>query len=242
MNSEKFDKLVNNYDSHDEIYVSKMAFLIEKYPYFQLPRFLYAKSLKDQNKNDLDLAINQLALYSADRGVLKESIEFKHDSPLRIRKMDTDVESTIEDYESKKIESSLESNIKKKSITPKKELPNLEIEVQKLQKDIIPQELVKSSKKILLEKSESKLKKSASIKKDLRLSFLDWIQFTEEKQINDFKESKKEEPLIGKLNVIDRFIEADPIIPPVIKFSKSLLPLPFEHTSYSVGIFTITVL
>ena len=72
--------------------------------------------------------------------------------------MDIDVESTIEDNESKKIESSHQSNIKEKSITPKKELPNLEIKVEKLKKEIIPLELVESSKKILSEKSESKLK------------------------------------------------------------------------------------
>ena len=53
MNRETFDKFIENYDSKDEILVSQMALLIEKYPYFQLPRFFYTKSLKDQNKNDL---------------------------------------------------------------------------------------------------------------------------------------------------------------------------------------------
>jgi hypothetical protein len=77
MNRETFDKLVENYDSQDEVLVSKMALLIEKYPYFQLPRFFYTKSLKDQNKNDLNIALNQLALYTADRGVLKQNIESK---------------------------------------------------------------------------------------------------------------------------------------------------------------------
>ena len=49
ISSEAFDSLVSNYDPQDVILVSKMALLIEKYPYFQLPRFFYAKSLKDQN-------------------------------------------------------------------------------------------------------------------------------------------------------------------------------------------------
>ena len=39
MNREKFDNFIENYDSKDEILVSQMALLIEKYPYFQLPRF-----------------------------------------------------------------------------------------------------------------------------------------------------------------------------------------------------------
>ena len=75
ISSEAFDSLVSNYDPQDEILVSKMALLIEKYPYFQLPRFFYAKSLKDQNKNDLSIALNKLALYTADREVLIENIE-----------------------------------------------------------------------------------------------------------------------------------------------------------------------
>ena len=77
MNRETFDKLVENYDPKDEILVSKMALLIEKHPYFQLPRFFYTKSLKDQNKNNLDIALNQLALYTSDRSVLKQNIESK---------------------------------------------------------------------------------------------------------------------------------------------------------------------
>ena len=51
MNRETLDNLIENYNSHDEILISKMALLIEKYPYFQLPRFFYAKSLKDRYLN-----------------------------------------------------------------------------------------------------------------------------------------------------------------------------------------------
>ena len=80
MNREAFESLFNNYDPKDEILVSKMALLIEKFPYFQLPRFFYAKSLKDQNKNNLSIALNQLSLYTANREVLKEKIESKFKS------------------------------------------------------------------------------------------------------------------------------------------------------------------
>lgn len=72
MNGKKFNELVGNFDTHDETSVSKMALLIEKYPYFQLPRFFYTKSLKDQNKDDLDNALHQLALYTYDRSILKK--------------------------------------------------------------------------------------------------------------------------------------------------------------------------
>ena len=221
MNRETFDKLVENYDSQDEILVSKMALLIEKYPYFQLPRFFYTKSLKDQNKNGLDLALNQLALYTADRGVLKESIESKFDSPKKIEKSAADVEAPIENSETTKIKSSTESNTEEKSIAPKKERTKVEIKVEETPKEDIPPAVQSTSKKptkkTLAKKSESQPKKLAPLSKDLKLSFLDWIQFTEEKQITDLKDSEKEEPLIDKLNIIDRFIEADPKIPPIGK-------------------------
>ena len=153
MNRETFDKLVENYDSQDEILVSKMALLIEKYPYFQLPRFFYTKSLKDQNKNDLDLALNQLALYTADRGVLKESIESKFDSPKKIEKSAVDVKAPIENYETTKIKSSTESNTEEKSIAPKKERAKVEIKVEETPKeDILPgsKTLPKPTKKTLV--------------------------------------------------------------------------------------------
>ena len=48
--------------------------------------------------------------------------------------------------------------------------------------------LIKTSKKILSEKSESKTKKFSPTYKDLKLNFLDWIQITDEKQILDTTE------------------------------------------------------
>ena len=221
MNRKTFDKLIENYDSNDEILVSKIAMLIERYPYFQLPRLLYTKSFIDQNKNDPDLVLNQLALYTADRGVLKESIESKFDLPKEIEKSTLDVEAPIEDSEKTKIKSSIESTTDKKSIVPKKERTKAEIKVEETPKEKIRSAVQSTSKKptkkTLAKKSESQTKKLAHLSKDLKLSFLDWIQFTEEKQITDPKDSEKEEPLIEKLNIIDRFIKADPKIPSVGK-------------------------
>ena len=138
MNREKFDKFIENYNSKDEILVSQMALLIEKYPYFQLPRFFLTKSLKDQNKNGLDIALNQLALYTANRGLLKQKIESK-------------VKPT------KKVKDAKLTN------PPKKVQNN-------------PQPPTKEKK------LKSKSNKKVPVSKDLKLSFLDWIKYTEENQ------------------------------------------------------------
>ena len=173
MNREKFDKFIENYDSKDEILVSQMALLIEKYPYFQLPRFFLTKSLKDQNKNGLDIALNQLALYTANRGLLKQKIESKVKSTKKVK--DTKPSNTT-----KKIQNNLQALAKEKKL-----------------------------------KSQSN--KKVRFSKDLKLSFLDWIKYTEENQNIQIQESKKLEPLKNKLSIIDRFIEADPKISPMEK-------------------------
>ena len=171
MNREKFDKFIENYNSKDEILVSQMALLIEKYPYFQLPRFFLTKSLKDQNKNGLDIALNQLALYTANRGLLKQKIESKVKSTKIVK--DTKPSNTT-----KKIQNNLQALAKEKKL-----------------------------------KSQSN--KKVRFSKDLKLSFLDWIKYTEENQNIQIQESKKLEPLKNKLLIIDRFIEADPKISPL---------------------------
>ena len=173
MNREKFDNFIENYDSKEEILVSQMALLIEKYPYFQLPRFFLTKSLKDQNKNGLDMALNQLALYTANRGLLKQKIESKVKSTKKVK--DTKPSNTT-----KKIQNNFQSIAKEKKL-----------------------------------KSQSNKKDRFS--KDLKLSFLDWIKYTEENQNIQIQESKKLEPLKNKLSIIDRFIEADPKISPMEK-------------------------
>ena len=146
MNRKTFDKLIENYDSHDEILVSKIAMLIEKYPYFQLPRLLYTKSFIDQNKNDPNLVLNQLALYTADRRVLKKSIESKFDSPKEFKKSTLDFEIPIEDSETTKIKSSTELTTEEKSIAPKKERKKVEIKVEATPKEDIPLEVQSTSK------------------------------------------------------------------------------------------------
>ena len=173
MNREKFDNFIENYDSKDEILVSQMALLIEKYPYFQLPRFFLTKSLKDQNKNGLDIALNQLALYTANRGLLKQKIESKV-------KLTKKVKDTKPSNTTKKIQNNLQAIAKEKKL-----------------------------------KSQSN--KKVRFSKDLKLSFLDWIKYTEENQNIQIQESKKLEPLKNKLSIIDRFIEADPKISPMEK-------------------------
>ncbi len=211
ISSEAFDSLVSNYDPQDEILVSKMALIIEKYPYFQLPRFFYAKSLKDQNKNDLNIALNKLALYTADREVLIENIE-------SIFKPIPKTEPSLE----------IKTISTKKTEIIKKEIPitslmdeksgQIKVKTDKIQNENPTFHLEKIKKKAL-KISISKKTQDDTPKEDLKLSFIDWIEFTEQikKQSVDALQSHQDEPLRDKLQIIDRFIETNPKIPPAGK-------------------------
>ena len=211
ISSEAFDSLVSNYDPQDEILVSKMALLIEKYPYFQLPRFFYAKSLKDQNKNDLSIALNKLALYTADREVLIENIE----STFKLTPK-TKPSVKIKKNSIKKTEI-IEKGVPFTSLMDEKS-EQIKVKTDKIQKENPAFHLEKIKKKAQ-KKSISKKTQDGTSKEDLKLSFIDWIEFTEQrkKQSVDALQSKQDEPLRDKLQIIDRFIETNPKIPPVGK-------------------------
>ena len=210
MNREAFESLFNNYDPKDEILVSKMALLIEKFPYFQLPRFFYAKSLKDQNKNNLSIALNQLSLYTADREVLKENIESKFKSPKEPEQSFENKTISIENTES------IEKVAPNHSLKEKKTEEIDDIKADHVVKEN-PTPNPKKTEKRAQKKSTPKEIEAVTHKEDLKLSFIEWIEFTEqrEKDIVDTVESQNQEPLIDKLQIINQFIKANPKIQPL---------------------------
>ncbi|MEK9603255.1 MAG: hypothetical protein VW127_02405 [Flavobacteriaceae bacterium] len=216
MDKEAFNELIHNFDPMDQTLVSKMTMLIEKYPYFQLPRFFYTKSLKDQNKDNLESALNQLALYTFDRGVLKKNIESDLELPKKSK--------TISKFKSNKIslksgEGSLKEEInetdKGNPTTHTKENTNKTGKAKKrLKNESTPKKKIANSHKKISEGHSQKLDF-----KDLKLSFADWIDFTSKNQMlgANSDQAEKEQPLDDKLPIIDRFIAADPKISPVDK-------------------------
>ena len=101
-----------------------------------------------------------------------------------------------------KIESKVKSTKKVKDTKPSNTTKKIQNNLQALAKE---------------KKLKSQSNKKVRFSKDLKLSFLDWIKYTEENQNIQIQESKKLEPLKNKLSIIDRFIEADPKISPMEK-------------------------
>lgn len=222
MNGKKFNELVGNFDTHNETSVSKMVLLIEKYPYFQLPRFFYTKSLKDQNKDDLDNALNQLALYTYDRSILKKSIESALEYPKKIEELVKPNKKTIKEPINK-IKDPIQSIEEGSSGKLVKTKPDEKIKVEEneqisKEKNTLKKIRVNPKKKQVAVKEEYKTDSQPSLTpKDIKLSFIDWIEFTEDNQKAemDFDRVEQNHPLNDKLTIINRFIDANPKISPV---------------------------
>ena len=75
MNAKKFNKLIEQYDPLDKNIALEFLSLSKEYPYFQLPHYYHAKSLKEQGSNQYQKVLNKLALKTLDRSVLKKSME-----------------------------------------------------------------------------------------------------------------------------------------------------------------------
>lgn len=198
MNEKSFSDLIGNYDTNDETLVSKMAVFIEKYPYFQLPRFIYTKSLIDQNKDPSNTALNQLSLYTSDRAVLKNGIESPFTFTTKSNDLIEESNTTVEDKVDKEVEIS-----------------------ETIERDII---LHKEPSEATIPSTDKTTagEKPASDVADLKMSFTEWVVYTTDneytEQTVDIKEEENEkQPLSDKLPIIDRFIAADPKIAPVEK-------------------------
>ena len=190
MNEKSFSDLIGNYNTNDETLVSKMAVFIEKYPYFQLPRFIYTKSLIDQNKDPANSALNQLSLYTSDRTVLKNGIE----SPLTFTTKSND--------------------LMEKSITILEDKVNKEVEIaDTIDEDIIPQKQPNEATIPSIDKTTAEGKPAINTA-DLKMIFTEWVVYTTEKEEVEVEEEEEEDkqPLSDKLPIIDSFIAADPKI------------------------------
>ena len=182
MNAKKINELIDQYDPLNKNIALDFLSLSKEYPYFQLPHYYYAKSLKEQGSNQYQKVLNKLALKTLDRSVLKKSmeVEFKPNGSAGIN-------SPI---------------IEKKS-----------------------HEIKEKNKEIFLEKIPEK----NQINK-LKLSFTEWINYTEDNTISGRKKIQEDEksPLQDKLTIIDQFIENDPKISPVRQSENTFDEIKFD--------------
>ena len=188
MDAKRFNELIDQYDPLNKNIALEFLSISKEYPYFQLPYYYHAKSLKDQGSDQYEKVLNKLALKTQDRSVLKKSMEVEF-----------------------KPNNSNEENI-----------PIIEANYH---------EIDEKTDQVFLNKTSEKKEIN-----NLKLSFIEWIKFTEDKTISGEKKfiGDKKSPLQDKLSIINQFIENDPKISPVKQSENTISQIKFDDYTYEL--------
>ena len=136
MNAKRFNELIDQYDPLNKKIALEFLSISMEYPYFQLPYYYHAKSLKDQGSDQYEKVLNKLALKTLDRSVLKKSMEVEFKPNNSSGENIPIIEANFHEIEEKTEEVFLNKGLEKNEIN------------------------------------------------NLKLSFIEWIKFTEDKSVN----------------------------------------------------------
>ena len=205
---------------------NNLKILVEKYPYFQPVRALYLKALKNKESYKYNNALKKTAAYTADRSVLFDFItsdvfnqntiseQIKQNSEY-IKSITVNNIDDISVHKSVTIDDALKEHIK---ATEGVLDPNLfEEKSTSLEGSIIPPILHVDIDNITPEEQLS-IGKPLEFESSETHSFMEWLKITSFKPIIREDDTKKEnpitQPLIDKLDTIDKFISENPKIKP----------------------------
>jgi len=218
MNITDFTYLINKPDAINEKQTDALGGVLDEFPYFQSARALRLKGLFNQDSFRYNYALKVTASYTTDRTVLFDFIT--SDTFVAIQKGLYDkkilelLDIGVSDYEIIKSEIRLEPKIntlEQSILTTIKEASSIEEET--------PTKLAEENLEI---------GKPLSFSKDEKHSFQEWLQLSriqpivrekvseDQPKTNSIIEDKKK-----KLELIDKFIEASPKIPPINQSSES---------------------
>ena len=226
MNAENFNQLLKN---PSQLKLSELPLLtevIEKYPYFQAPRAVRLKSLKEQENYLYNQKLKETAAYTVDRGVLFEFITSKVFTAaqtiieaeetleeIKIAEVVTEEQTTAKDVVPEIIAKVATENISAEAITMTNEEANQIVDPflfeEKNNEKPIP-ETISVNAPLTFEKGETH-------------SFSEWLKLASLEPIVRKKEKPK--PLKKKLiesSLIDNFLKNNPKISPVKKGAPSV--------------------
>ena len=235
MNLTDYTYLINKPDAMNERHHASLEKVVEEFPYFQSARVLRLKHLYNQNSFIYNYALKVAAAYTTDRSVLFDFItspsfttvqngyyEQKLAELLNINVIGSEVIEGI----NKESEASSQPNSLEQSI------------LSSIKKSDQPDEDTIKIPQNETELSETKLEigKPLDFSINEKHSFQEWLQLsrfkpidrntTENQSIEDFDKKKK-------LELINKFLESNPKIPPISKDDVAPIPQPtIEDKSY----------
>lgn len=237
MNLTDYTYLINKPDAMNERHNASLEKVIEEFPYFQSARVLRLKHLYNQDSFKYNYALKVAAAFTTDRSVLFDFItspsfvtvqngyyEQKLAELLNINVVGSEVidaitsKTEIISQTSNSLEQSILSSIKESA-----------------QPD---QEIIETIQKVA-ELSEAKLEIGTPLDFSIneKHSFQEWLQLSRFKLIDrshsDENQSLEDFDKKKKLELIDKFLQTNPKIPPISKEEPHPLPQPtIEDKSY----------
>lgn len=237
MNVTEFTYLMNKPDAVNDKHTAVLEKIVQEFPYFQSARALYLKGLYNQNSFKYNHILKVTAAHTVDRSVLfdfissdtfvsvqKELYDQKLAEILNIIVKDSEIvteEPRQLETRPNTIEQSILTSIKEAAVAEE----TLTIEEEIL--EVSEEPAIGISQPVEI-KNEEKAQQNLEIGKPLpftrdeRHSFQEWLQLSKITPINreitieNTEDSSEEDSEKQKKNqLIDRFIEASPKIPPV---------------------------
>lgn len=235
MNSNLYTSLINRPNAVNDKHTLSLEKIMEEFPYFQSARALYLKGLYNQNSFKYNSELKVTAAHTTDRSVLFEFITSQNFMAIQKAFFD-EKEAKINDIKVHGME----------IIRPEPEVVAEKPKVDSLEQSILTsiKEATPTEEKITPEIKEETASETAIQKLEIgkpldfsseeKHSFQEWLQLASFKPItrdeNPSEEIKSEEISENdlekkkKIEIIDKFIEANPKISPVKNTPISVIP------------------
>lgn len=221
MNVTDYTYLINKPDAINERHYASLEKVIEEFPYFQSARVLRLKHLYNQDSFKYNYALKVAAAFTTDRSVLFDFIT-------------SNSFVTVQNgYYEQKLAELLNINVVGSEVVDTSTASKANI-------DTLEQSILSSIKESNQseETTETKLEigKPLDFTVNEKHSFQEWLQLSRFKPIertsseNTISENDDKKK---KLDIIDKFLEANPKIPPIAKDAIAVAPEPIiEDKSY----------
>ena len=198
--------------------------LIEKYPYFQSAHALYLKALKNKESYKYNNTLKVTAAHTTDRSIL---FDFITSEVFNQNEISEQIKQNSEYIKAIEVNGIVDITVNR-SVTID---DNLKAQVEATEGVLDPHLFrQKEEPKPEITERPSELEEKLQIGKPLEFSssethsFSEWLKITSYKPINrDIKKPKTEAPLLGKIDVIDKFIVENPKIKPTLNTPKPKL-------------------
>jgi len=230
MNVTDFTYLINKPDAINEKQTDALGRVLDEFPYFQSARALRLKGLFNENSFRYNYALKVTASHTTDRTVLFDFIT--SDTFVAIQKGLYDkkllelLDISVTNYEVIKPEIRLEPKIN-----------TLEQSILTSIKEASPIEEEPTTK---LAEENLEIGKPLGFSKEEKHSFQEWLQLSrtqpivrEKESEDDSKTAPLEDDKKKKSELIDKFIEASPKIPPIKQNSESAIQIDLNKSDNS---------